>query len=199
MRKYNNSTDGPLFVRAGIDRNDVKVLDNAKDFDNFKSTVGISFNGYGFAKDEEILIPDLPVFPENAGEKHMKIISIPSYEGADDDHRTYLVAVERVRDGVKSESWLNLNRLVDRSFVDQKYPDDFREDMATKFSSHYARLEHLRGGKIVTDGEASMRRFKFGTDRQIVLDENNNRVEDTPGQVNTVHFEPKKQKATANK
>ena len=106
MRKY-NSTDAPLFLRAGIDRNDVKVLDNQKDFDNFKTTVGISFNGYGFAQNETILIPDLPVVATKEGEKAMKIISIPSYEGADENHRTYLLEVERERDGAKSKSWLN--------------------------------------------------------------------------------------------
>ena len=191
MRKY-NSTDAPLFLRAGIDRNDVKVLDNQKDFDNFKTTVGISFNGYGFAQNETILIPDLPVVATKEGEKAMKIISIPSYEGADENHRTYLLEVERERDGVKSKSWLNLNRLVDRSFVDQKYPDDFREEMATKFSSHYERLCYLRGGKIVSDGTTEVQRYKFGTDRAIVLDDEGNRVLDTPGTVTTVTFEAKK-------
>lgn len=193
MRNY-KSTDAPLFLRPGIERSDIKVLDNQKDFENFKSTVGISFNGYGFAQNETILIPDLPVVAEKEGEKAMTIISIPSYEGADENHRTYLVEVERLRDGVKSKSWLNLNRLVDRSFVDQKYPDDFREEMATKFSSHYERLMHLRGGKIETTGTTEMKRYKFGTDRAIVLDENKNRVLDTPGVVSTVSFEPKKAK-----
>lgn len=187
-------TDAPLFLRPGINRSDVKILDNQKDFENFKSTVGISFNGYGFAQNETILIPDLPVVAEKEGEKAMTIISIPSYEGADENHRTYLVEVERLRDGVKSKSWLNLNRLVDRSFVDQKYPDDFREEMATKFSSHYERLMYLRGGKIETTGTTEVQRYKFGTDRAIVLDDNNNRVLDTPGVVSTVSFEPKKAK-----
>jgi inactivated superfamily I helicase len=122
----------------------------------------------------------------------MKIISIPSYEGADENHRTYLLEVERLRDGAKSKSWLNLNRLIDRSFVDQKYPDDFREEMATKFNSHYERLCHLRGGKIISESTTEVQRYKFGTDRAIVLDDEGNRVLDTPGTVTTVTFEAKK-------
>lgn len=192
MRKY-NSSDAPLFLRPGIDRSDVKVLDNVKDFDYFKTTAGISFSGYGFAQNETVSIPDLPVIAEN-GDKAMKIISVPSYEGADENHRTYLLEVDRLRDGVTSKSWLNLNRLTDRSFVDQKYPDEFREEMATRFASHYERLNYLRGGSIISDGTTEVRRFKFGTDRAVVLDEAGNRVEDTPQSVTTVSFTPKKVK-----
>jgi len=190
MRNY-TASDAPLFLRAGIERSQVKVLNSDADFEKFKTTVGISFSGYGFAQDETIHIPDLPVIPTKAGEESMKIISVPSRPGAAPDQRVYLVEVEREKNGNKFKSWLNLRRLTERSFVDQKYADDFREEMATNYTSDFERLQALRGAKIVSEGTTEMRRYKF-TDNGPELDDSGKRVEDTPATVTTVSVEYKK-------
>lgn len=176
------SSDAPLFVRAGINRSEIRVLDK-KDMDNFKTTVGMSFSGYGFTEGETVTFPDCEV-------EDMTIAQIPSFPGAESDQRSYLVGVTRTsQSGKTSQSWLNLRRLTERSFVDQAYPDDFRENMATEYASDYERLTYLRGKTIISTGTTELAQYKFGKDRKPLLDEDGNRVLDNPRKVVTVELE----------
>ena len=175
------ASDAPLFVRAGINRSEIRVLDK-KDMDNFKTTVGMSFSGYGFTEGETVTFPDCEV-------EDMTIAQIPSFPGAKPEQRSYLVGVTRTSaNGKTIQSWLNLRRLTERSFVDQAYPDDFRQSMATEYASDYERLAYLRGKTVVSTGSTELAQYKFDKDRKPLLDEDGNRVLDNPRKVVTVEL-----------
>lgn len=162
-------SETPLFLRTGVDRSEVKQLTSKEDFQTFKEESGISYRSYGISEGTTITIPDCPV-------EKMTIICFPTYHGSKNE--TTLVEVESERkDGSKTKTWFNLARLVDRSFVDGTYVDDFREEMDTKYSGNWERLEHLRGAKIKGSGKRKISTFKFDNARmKPAVDEDGNNI-----------------------
>lgn len=152
MRKPSQS--GPLFFRASVNREEIIELSSLEHFtqiDNSISKLPLSIrlrNGYGFALNERIVFNDYPVLPRE-GHCSQRIISIPAFEGAQNDQRAYFVAVSREREGARTDSWLNLSYLI-ISGDDQLYPDDFRRLMCSFFPSFICRLDFLRGKSLLT-------------------------------------------------
>lgn len=130
---------------------ELSSLDHFTHIDDNISRLPLNYrlrNGYGFAQNERVVFSDYPILPRE-GYLSQKIISIPAFEGAQNDQRTYFIAVTREREGARTDSWLNLSYLI-ISGEDQLYPDDFRRLMCSFFPSFICRLDFLRGASLLS-------------------------------------------------
>lgn len=130
---------------------ELSSLDQFKQIDDSLARLPLNYrlrNGYGFAQNERVVFSDYPILPRE-GYLSQRIISIPAFEGAQNDQRAYFVAVTREREGAGTDSWLNLSYLI-LCGENQLYPDDFRRLMCAFFPSFICRLDFLRGASLLS-------------------------------------------------